>query len=255
MTSGAHATRRELELLYLGDSPLPIARHAETCDSCREELRALKAEREALLQRLPSPPYIKRLRAEHASSRRLKTTLRLLSGALAMAAAGAGVFLWSGQASWYAPAVGASTVGASTVDPSTVDPPTAGAIEPRDSAQGDQLRSKGSSGLFIIRKRGAVSSALQERITVLAGDELRLRFVLETGGPVLAGILSDAGEWLPLFEQEYPAGVHSPVATLRVTEAPGGGLVLLGSPAEVAAARAGKPAKVEQARIVWLASE
>jgi hypothetical protein len=236
MTSEAHATRRELELLYLGDSPVPVARHAETCETCRHELSALKAERDALLERLPSPLYIKRLRAEHARSRRLKTTLRALSGALAMAAAGAGVLLWSGQASWFDNAVRPSA---------RLD----------RAAAADQLRPKGSAGLFIIRKRGAVSSVVQERVTVLAGDELRLRFVLETGGPVLAGILSDAGEWLTLFEQEYPAGVHAPLATLRVTEAPGGGRVLLGSPAEVAAARAGRPANVEQATIVWLASE
>lgn len=110
----------------------------------------------------------------------------------------------------------------------------------------------GANSLAVIRKRQADQQLQSGRISVIPGDELRVRFSLPARAKVAAGILVDDGTWVPFFEGEFEAGTHTPEATLTVDSNPSSGTVLFGSPADVEHARTqGNFARVEMAELVW----
>lgn len=243
MMHPSHLTQRELDLAYLGDPSSRGEEHAEYCPTCRQALHELETRRAALLRREPAETYVRRLRAEQARLQGRATNNRRVWGALAVAAA-ATLYLVRG-----------SVLSSSDEEQKLAlleTMPSAGPIDPQAS-QSVQLLPKGESNLSIIRRRHDEEAILQGRVTVVPGDEIRLRFLVEKAGPVSAGVLTDGGDWILLFETDLPTGTHTPLTTLRVTEEPGAGRVLVGTPESVAAARAGKPSDAQQAELVWLA--
>ena len=236
--STAHLSARDVELLYLGCAPASADTHASHCEPCAAALLALRTERDALLQRSPPAAYARRLQREHQGVVSRRRWLTCVSGGLAIAAGVAALMLRGGG------------------DPAEplawVDAEVARTLAARTPQLGSEdFLPKGDTTLVVVRKRDAEISLLQGALTVQPGDEIRLRFVRRSGGRTVAGVLTDAGQWSPLFDEEFSPGVHTPDAALRVTEEPGAGLIVLGTPEEVAAARAGEPAHVQRARLVW----
>jgi len=123
------------------------------------------------------------------------------------------------------------------------------------SAEDPSLTAKGSKGLpplSVIVKRGEALIEYDDRLVVMPGDRLRLRFRLDAPGKVLAGILTDSGAWVPFFEDHFKAGEHLPTATLLVDDRPGSGRVLLGEPRAVRAAVQGAPEEnLHAIELVW----
>jgi hypothetical protein len=252
MSKTAHCTSPELELLYLGAPSGRGVQHADHCEACRRALSGLESERLALLRRHPPVSYVRALRAEAERAQRNERWQRLASS-LAVAAVAAGLLLQWRDAPYaeLRPTPSLRAEGRSEAR-EPVGLSSAGLGSAALGSEDEALLAKGQSTLSIIRKRRDDVSTLQGRVTVMPGDEVRVRFFLQARGAIVAGILTDAGEWMPWFDGEYSAGTHTPAATLRVTAAPGAGVVLLGAPDEVRAARAGQPANVRQAQLVWL---
>jgi hypothetical protein len=234
----AHLSPREVELLYLGCGSEASHEHASECGPCATELASLGTQRDALLARLPAVDYGRRLERERARRLWRRRLLQRISGGLAIAAAASALMLRHDLDS-KRPRLGVGD----DFDGSSPPPAVEGA---------GSLLAKGDTTLSVVRKRGAGISILQGVVTVEPGDEIRIRFVCRTSGKLVAGILTDAGSWIPLFSDDCPLGVHTPDAALRVTEEPGGGVILLGTPEEVSLARAGQPARVRRARLDWM---
>jgi hypothetical protein len=232
MSQSSHLNRSDVELLYLGNLETQAARHVEGCLACRRALSDIEKQRAALLKRHPAATYVLRLREEHEKRRRRRIERSWLAGSSVAVAAAAALFIhWSPQGF----------------------PGDAPALRPQPAPPwlDDALLAKGEASLLVIRKRQEDVVALQGRVPVSPGDEVRLRFFVGEAGPVIAGVVMQNGEWMPWFEGDFAAGPHTPPETLRVTESPGAGLILLGTPEDVRAARAGMPARVQRADLVW----
>ena len=240
--SSAHLSARDIELCFLGCASEAADAHASRCEPCAAELRALRAARDALLERLQPEAYARRLQREQQRIAARRRWLTCVSGGLAIAA-GVVALLLRASADEIEPVAWLDSKAVST------NAAPAPALAPQD------FLPKGDTTLVVVRKRGAELELLQGVLTVAPGDEIRIRFMCRAGGRVVAGVLTDAGQWLPLVDGDFSPGAHAPDATLRVTREPGSGLVVLGTPEEVAAARAGAPAQVQRARLVWTALE
>lgn len=228
-----HPSYDELELLDLGDATPEVSSHVGGCSICRDVVQGFEAERARLLDGESGQAFLRRLRSEEARGRQVRGWwLPGFWGILAAAAAMAIGFVG------LAPAPDASPEAA-------VSSP---AIAPAS------LRSKGTQPLTVIRQRGTNQEFLHDAVPVSPGDRLRFLFYVDRRGPFVGGVLTDAGTWLPLFEGHFEPGRHRPsAATLRVTDEPGGGLILVGPPSAVARERATGEAVdgVQRARLEW----
>jgi hypothetical protein len=249
MTEPPHLTRAELELTFLGESTPRVAAHVQACQSCQAKLGEMDARREALLKRHPPLTYVRALRAADQRVRRGEGTLQALGGALALAASVALLVNQGSNAGLEAFAAPRHGVESPAAAVALAAPEAAlRALQ----ATPDERRGKGASYLGVVRKRGEQVCLLRGRVPVTPGDSIRIRFTVDTPGTLAAGVVLDGGGWMPLFEQPFGAGTHTPAATLQVTATPGAGLVLLGAPDQVRRARANEPAVVQSARLAWL---
>lgn len=230
----AHPTYPELELLHLGEPLDDVRRHVESCELCRRSLEGFEADTRQLLERESPDAFVLRLRGE-AARRRRRSSLPALGGALALAASVAALFLTDPFGPELAGRANDSAV--ATGSPTT---------------QAESLVTKGFQPLRIIRKRGEEQRTLVGDVTVVPGDRVRLSFDLEHSGRIVGGVLLDEGGWQQLFQGDFAAGSHTPLATLRADDEPGGGLLLVGPPDAVARAREGHiDRSVLTARILW----
>lgn len=235
----AHPADLELELVHLGEPAPEVSQHVASCAKCQRFVQSLdQAKAETWHRQSPEAyaPWLRQRQSELAARRPARSNWVLgISGALALAASIALLL----------PAVLRDDDAA----------PGTGTIEAADSrAKGAAVVPRaGDPRLSIVRVRGGETQVFREVVPVTPNDTLALRFFLELPGKISAGILTDAGEWAPFFDEaEFPAGNNVPELTLQVNDEPGSGRLLLGPPAQVAAAKVGKPAPdVQSARIVW----
>lgn len=228
-----HPSYDELELIDLGDASPEVSSHVAGCSICRDTVRGFEAERARLLERESGQAFLRRLRSGDARGRQARGWWQPgFWGILTAAAAMAIGFVGLAPAPDASPEMGASSQAIARAS----------------------LRSKGSQPLTVIRQRGTQQEFLHDAVPVSPGDRLRLLFYVDSRGPLVGGVLADAGTWLPLFEGHFEPGSHRPsAATLRVSDEPGSGLILVGPPSAVAHERATGEAVegVQRVRLEW----
>ena len=241
-----HPQMDELEAHHFGHALPEVGRHLPTCAACRAAVDALGSA-EADFQAL----YL-------GSDRKLDDLIRRARMPLEEA---------SKQVRWWrlGGPVGLTLTGALAtaaltlvVQPWGPEPANPGRGASRTTNAGDvalpELVAKGTATMTLIRERNAVQAYLQgSEATVAPGDRLRLRFFVKRKENVSAGILTDAGEWVPFFEGPLAAGMHTPTATLAVDSEPSSGRVLVGASERVDEAKQGGEVAMDLQvmRLVW----
>lgn len=234
-----HPGAEQLELMQLGAASAEVEEHVSGCELCQGWLQMLEQERVALLSECPAPDYMKRLRSE-AESRgrvrplRLKLGVVEIGGSVALAAVL--MLLIQRQGSHTAP----------HADETRANAPVA-------AAEQGVLAPKGDARLAVFRQRGKEQRQFRGKVLVTRGDKLRLSFQLVDAGFVIAGIETDAGDWVEFFEGKFAAGSHRPLATLEVSTEPTSGRILLGPLNVVRAAREGQQLpSLQSVRLEWV---
>lgn len=238
MSFVTHPPTFEIELVHVGESSAETAEHVDRCESCQRRLKALDAAREALMAESPARQFVTRLREKDRASRTRRRRVQVVWG-LGLAAS-----------------LGSASLAYSHMDAAAVqraqlalNSETSGRHTARERNEPDMV-AKGAPRLIVIRQRGNDQEAFQGEVTVRPGDRLRFRLNQETH--IVAGILTDAADWVLFVDQQLEAGEHIPEATLEVQGEPASGRVLLGSPSSVALTRAGAPASgIQQAQLHW----
>ncbi|WP_394850425.1 hypothetical protein LZC95_23570 [Pendulispora brunnea] len=110
----------------------------------------------------------------------------------------------------------------------------------RGPAQEDRL--KGGVAFSIIRDREGGQERISGRCRVRAGDRLLLEFATPERRTLEAGILTTKGEWLPMQPPaDVDPGTHLSPSSVRVDREGLEGRALVGTPGDIAHARAHEP--------------
>jgi hypothetical protein len=246
----AHPTSFELEASHAEGRLGPLEPHLAGCGACRASLDELDRERALFLAARPAAAFVRQVRQQVEAEQRLaRGGRRWMLHAVPLGALLAIVPLvmaWpfsDGRRETpqheLAPSSGA---GAAPLAASE-------SLVPWHSA--DHV-GKGRGGPALIVRRADAQFLAHGVAAIQPGDELRLRFELQTPGDIEAGILMASGEWVPFVSGHFAAGQHTPAATLRVDDEPSSGTLMLGAPNEVARARAGAAdADVQTLPIEW----
>jgi hypothetical protein len=243
-----HPPLWHLELAALGAAEPSHTAHVNACEQCRALVDQLQAAAAAPIDTLAAARYLQALRSSHERERARHRTW-LSSGWAAAGAVSTGL----AAAVWL-------------FAPQDLRPPSA--VESSSAARGPRaqpsdLKPKGVARLSLIRQRGAEQTRFDAApasgpavpsgvtATVRAGDKLRLEFQI-AAKDASAGILTDTGDWISIFEGKVDGRPQAPLFTLEVVDPPSPGRVLVGPSAEVLAVRQGGPASaVLELRLDW----
>lgn len=214
--SEKHPTRPQIELAFLGESTVCIRQHIERCKPCQLALEELKSAQAARNKRVAPEKAIQ----------------------LAMAEQQARHHRWAKyQSTW---TVGcALSCAAAVAVLIQVEHTSPAPVESREMLTAseflgpDVLTAKGSQPLSVVRHRGQEQKILTGNVPVLPGDKLRLRFEIRTAQHIVAGLITDQGNWIPLFEDFFSHGIHVPKTTLDIDSKPGAGVIVIGGPRDV----------------------
>ena len=98
---------------------------------------------------------------------------------------------------------------------------------------------KGEHVVFAILERGGVQRRVAGPLEVEPGDRLRVEIAVDHDEPLTAGLLSADGSWAPLLAPaSLSPGPHLSELAARFDDSPTDALLLVGSPDDVARARA-----------------
>jgi hypothetical protein len=104
-----------------------------------------------------------------------------------------------------------------------------------------ESRFKGGLVVAVVRERGGRQERLAGPFQVRAGDRVRVEVSTDREGPLVAGLLTDEGEWVTLLAPiALEAGTHYSELAARFDESPTRATLLVGDPEEVGRARASR---------------
>lgn len=239
----AHLSDFDLELFDLGAADSQTSLHLASCARCRSVVKEFEEERRRLLERKPPADVIQEVASKVVPWPNRAVHRARHWSALAAAAFVALSVLWLSLIPGRSEDTDSLLVASAGDALRRVVVPEKGGLTPKGTI----------APLSVIRLRAGAQSVIERTVSVVPGDLLRVRFYREAEGHVLGGVVTDDGEWSELFSGHYAAGIHVPLATLRVTGDPGGGLVLVGDAKAVERERKlGEPqAGVDRVQIEW----
>ena len=226
----SHPTPLQLEMWHAGECAAALAPHLDACERCQRVLAGLEDERRSLIARLPPAEFlqiVQRRMAQPASPPRLGAGWKGSPG-VHLAAAGCVMLIALIVAKpWKTPSIEPQVAAMNEFSP--------GSVKEARATAADDLVAKGFGELALIVQRQGQQRLMTGAVTLLPGDQVRVRFRADRRARWRAGILLDTGQWVPLFEGEFGVGTHTPEATLEVDEQPASGHLVLGAPDRVAA--------------------
>jgi hypothetical protein len=252
-----HPNSLELEAFACGERRAATREHLAGCAECAAFVTRLEEQ----VARGPSPDaaaaLIARIQASGVHDTPPKRgnvvwlhAFRRVAPAFALAAAG--LALWFGSHPF-----GVATPAFEDA-PSEPFRSTGGRIQmapfPNPSRlPGGETTFKGGVQLAVVRERDGRQSRLTSRVTVRSGDRLRVEVALDRDVAILAAVLADDGSYLELMAPTQRArGTHFSEKSARIDDRPSGGVLVVGTPAEVARARSQKDfSGLVSLRIEW----
>jgi hypothetical protein len=215
-SGGSHPPAFKLDALAAGDVDPAAQAHVTGCEACAA--------------------YVKTLRGEAAAFRATSDAAAFANAVVARAKKPAGSARVLRLAWVAAPALAAAAVIALGVRGG--EPPASrGRAGAESTVAGTHF--KGGISVVAIRERGGVQQRLSGPFEVMADDRVRVEVALDRDLPIAAGLLSDDGTWTPLLAPAaLSAGTHFSELAARFDGAPTDALLLVGSPDDVARARA-----------------
>jgi hypothetical protein len=227
--SPKHPAGHRLDAVAAGDVDEGVAAHLTSCEACARHVADLR-EQVARFRATHDPgDLLARARASGERRPRARagpaiTRIGLVAAPLLAAA----LVLLVLRARPTDGGRGPSTTGTAAVTTAT-QPPTA---PPGES------RFKGGVVVAAVREREGRQERLVGPFEVRAGDRVRVEVSTDRDGPLAAGLLTDAGEWVTLLAPTaFEAGTHYSELAARFDESPTRATLLVGDPRAVEQAR------------------
>jgi hypothetical protein len=213
-----HPSVERLEAFAAGDADRGVRGHLASCASCTLYVAALEDEGRAFRAQPGANAPLQRALA--AASQRARAWRRscALAGGSGLLAAAVVVALFVGVRPPAPPA-----------DFATAEP---------ELAASDEMRFKGELSVIVIRERAGWQERLVGPFGVRPSDAVRVEVSVDRAGPLTAGLLTDAGEWIVLLAPALlPVGTHYSEEQARFDASSTRATLLVGAPAEVERAR------------------
>jgi hypothetical protein len=212
-----HPSLERLEAFAAGDADAGVRGHLASCASCTQYVAAIEAEGRAFRERPGANGPLQRALAAAPEGGRAWSSVRGLALGSALLAAAA-VVLFVGV----------------RPHPPRADLPHA---EPEPAFSGE-MRFKGELSVAVIRERGGRQERLVGPFGVRPSDAVRVEVSVDRAGPLTAGLLTDAGEWIVLLAPgRLEPGTHYSEEQARFDGSPTRATLLVGAPAGVERAR------------------
>jgi hypothetical protein len=239
----SHPSSMALEAFACGEDSPSVAAHVADCTACSsfaqrakdamgpfERTSDIEARVRKAIARVPSEGNVT------VPAQNVVRLLRRASYAMPALAAAAGLVFW------IRPGRVPTVISGVT--------PTAGVVA---GNYGPGTTFKGGAQLAVIRLRGEGQERLTGAVRVRPGDRLRVEVALDHEEAILAGILTDAGEFTELMpEAARGTGTHFSEQAARVDHAPSPGWIVCGTRAQIDVVRATKSVTgLSAMRVEW----
>lgn len=223
--STKHPASHRLDAVAAGDADEGVAAHLGSCEACARQVAELREQAARFRGANDADAFV--AGAQASATRRLRSSAIARIGFVAAPLLAAAVVLLLLRAR---PPDGA---------PGLVTPGTVATTAPSTTATTAESHFKGGMVVAVVREREGKQERLVGPFQVRAGDRVRVEVSTDHAGPLAAGLLTDAGEWVTLLAPvALESGTHYSELDARFDDTPTRATLLVGTPDDVARARA-----------------